>query len=387
VSGRPLHAAVLPAGRPLLDLLRTALAGGPAIMPIDPGLPAPVRDRLLAAMRPHALVQTGGARPLAGGVAAPDDVALVITTSGSTGEPKGVELTASALRHSATATLQRINAAPGDRWLCCLPPSHIAGVQVLIRSVVCGTDPVLVERFTVAAVAGAPAEHIAVVPTMLRRLLDAGTDLARFTSVLVGGAALGHDLLERARAAGAPVVLTYGMTETAGGCVYDGRPLDGVTVDLTTEGRIRISGPVLARGYRLRPDLQAATFAGGRLITSDLGSIADDGRLQVLGRIDDVIVTGGVNVSAAAVGDLLATHPDVAQAAAVAAADEEWGQRVVAIVVPRTPAGPPTLAALRAYVAAQAPASHVPRELVLVEALPMLASGKLDRLAVQGMRR
>ena len=383
MPGRPLYAVALPAGPALLDLLGAALDGGPAVLPIDPALPAPARHRLLAELRPHTLVTDRGSVRLPGDEPAGDGVSVVIATSGSTGSPKGVELAASALKYSAAATLRRVDARAGERWLCCLPPSAVGGLQVLIRSLLGGTEPVVLDGFSAEQVAAAPAQHLAVVPTQLRRLLDADVDLARFRTILVGGDALPSDLLARAAAAGAPVVTTYGMTETSGGCVYDGRPLDGVEIDVIDDGRVRIGGPVLARGYRLRPDLTEAALADGWLTTQDLGRVTGDGRLEVLGRVDDVIVTGGVNVSATAIGELLATQADVAAAAVVGVADEEWGQRVVAVVVPKTEASPPNLAVLRAHVYARAAPALAPRELHLVDALPMLASGKLDRPALR----
>lgn len=383
MAARPLHAAVLPTGPALLGLLRAALDGGPALLPVDPHLPGPARLRLLATLRPKAVATPGGLQRFDDGVPVDDEVALVIATSGSTGEPKGVQLSAAALRHSATAVLDRIQAAPADRWLCCLPTSHIGGVGVLMRSLVAGTDPVLLDRFSVNTFAQASAEHTAVVPTMLQRLLDAGADLARFRSVLVGGAALPAELRTRATEAGATIVPTYGTTETAGGCVYDGVPLDGVTADVRHDGRIRITGPVLASGYRLRPDLTSEAFVDGWLVTPDLGRFADGGRLQVLGRDDDVIVTGGVNVAATAVSDLISTHPGVAQVAVVGRPDAQWGQLVVAIVVPADPAAPPTLTQLRVHVAAEAAAPLAPRDLVLLDAMPVLPSGKIDRRALR----
>jgi o-succinylbenzoate---CoA ligase len=366
----------LPPGPALFDALRRALDGGPAILPVDPRLPLQARNRLLAALRPDEPVDP--------------DVALVIATSGSTGAPKGVELTAAALQASAKASLARIGAQPGDRWLCCMPTHHIAGIQVLVRALVLGTDPLILDRFDVTAVTETEATHVSLVPTMLLRLLDAGVDVARFRCILLGGADAPPRLLDRARAAGARIITTYGMTETAGGCVYDGRPLDGVEVTLSRceedrnqrdprageSGRIRIRGPVLCRRYRARPDLDAEAFHDGWFATHDLGRWAPDGRLEVLSRIDDVIVTGGENVAPAAVATLLAEHPGVAAAAVVGRPDPEWGQRVVALVVPADPRQPPALEGLRRFVAERATAAHAPRELVLVDALPLLPSGK-----------
>jgi O-succinylbenzoic acid--CoA ligase len=196
--------------------------------------------------------------------------------------------------------------------------------------------------------------------------------------VLLGGAAAPPELLEQARGAGVRVVTTYGMSETSGGCVYDGVPLPGVTVEAGE--RIRLCGSVVARGYRLRPDLTAELFDGQCFTTSDRGVLVD-GRLVVQGRTDDVLVTGGENVAPAAVEAVLAAHPSVAEVAVVGAPDEEWGQRVVAVVVLR---GPLSLEEARDHVGRRLPRSHAPRELRVVDALPLLPSGKIDRMGLRG---
>jgi len=304
-------------------------------------------------------------------------------------------LPASALRHSATATAERLG-GPGT-WLLALAPHHIAGVQVLVRSLLAGTRPEvldLAQGFTAEAFvdatgrlsARAPGRrYTAVVPTQLLRLLDAGGPaveaLASYEAVLVGGAATAPSLLDRARASGARVVTTYGMSETCGGCVYDGRPLSGVRVRVGADGRIRVGGPVLFSGYRLRPVLTAATLLSGELVTNDLGRIDADGRLAVLGRADEIVVTGGENVALAAVEAALAEHPAVREAAALGVADPEWGQRLVAVVVPfgRMPA----LAELRQWVAERAGRAAAPREVLAAVALPLLGPGKLDRAALR----
>lgn len=373
---RRLITLALPSGPALLDALRGALDGGPAILPLPASKPE--QDLVRAALRPDELVHP--------------EVAVVIATSGSTGVPKGVELTAVALQASAAASLARIGARPDDRWLCCLPTSHIAGIQVLVRALVLGTEPVILPRFEPMAVATAEATHVSLVPTMLLRLLDAGVDLARFRCILLGGASAPPALLDRARAADARIVTTYGMTETAGGCVYEGRPLDGVEVAIRREGvggdtpdghgHIDLRGPVLFRGYRGRPDLDAVAFRQGWFRTPDLGRWTPDGRLTVLGRADEVIITGGENVAPVAVAGILAEHPAVAEATVVGRPDHEWGQRVVAIVVPRDPRQPPSLDALRGFVAERGSPAQAPRELVLVDRLPLLRSGKVDRAAL-----
>ncbi|GLW67343.1 O-succinylbenzoic acid--CoA ligase [Actinomadura rubrobrunea] len=388
---RPVHAVLLPPGERLFQALAAALDGtGPAICPLSPDLPAPALRTLLDALAPHAVETADGLRPRRGEHPAPvpvaDGTAVLIATSGSTGTPKIVELSAAALRHSAAASLARIGARPGDRWLCCLPTSHIAGVQVLVRSLVAGTEPVILPGFDTAAfdaaLAGGRARHTALVPTQLRRLLDAGVDLARLGVIVLGGAAASPALLDEARAHGARIVTTYGMSETCGGCVYDGVPLDGVRVAVGDDGRIRLAGPVLFTGYRLRPDLTAAARDGEWFVAPDLGVVEPDGRLRVRGRADDVINTGGEKVVAGEVAAVLARHPAVRDVVVVGRPDPEWGERVTAVVVPAGP--PPTLDDLRAWVRAAMPAPAAPRELELVEAIPLLPSGKPDRQALRG---
>lgn len=374
---RPLHAVVLPPGPRLLRALADALDGGPAICPLPPDLPAPALRDLLDALAPDAIETPAGLTPRSPGrepVGA--GTAVLIATSGSTGAPKFVELSADALRHSATGTLTRIEAAPGDRWLCCLPTSHISGVQVLVRSLVAGTGPVIAPHFD-AAVAQAGGLHVSLVPTQLRRLLDTGADLSRLGAIILGGAAAAPGLLAEARTRGARVFTTYGMSETCGGCVYDGAPLDGMRVALGDGGRIRLAGPSLFTGYRLRPRLTAGARDGEWFTTQDLGVI-EDGRLRVRGRVDDVINTGGEKVVAGEVAAALSRHPAVRDVVVVGRPDPEWGERVTAVVVPAAPATP-ELPELRALVRETMPAYAAPRELELVEAIPLLASGKPDR--------
>jgi O-succinylbenzoic acid--CoA ligase len=362
----------LPPGEAFVAALDAAWERGDAVLPLDPSAPRAVTERLLAAMRPD----DPGA-PLDAGIA------LVIATSGSTGEPKGAQLRHEALEASARATHARIGLEPHDRWLSCLPWQHIGGLQVMLRARLLDIPLEIHERFAVEAVAASEATLVSLVPTQLVRLLDAGVDLRRFRVILLGGAAATPTLLDRAREAGAPVVTTYGMSETSGGCVYDGRPLDEVEVSIADDGRIRVRGPVVMAGYRLRPDLSSQVLSGGGwLTTGDLGAIDKNGVLSVLGRADDVIVTGGENVAADAVAAVLASHPDLVEVVVTGVPDPQWGQRIVAVVV--AGAGtPPSLADLRELCAARLPLAAVPRALVVVDELPRLVSGKPDRLAVQ----
>lgn len=386
-TARPLAAVQLPPGPEMVDALRQAWDHGPALLPLSPSLPERELARLLNELRPATLTQAGATTALDGARPVDPEVAVVIATSGSTGAPRGVELTRAALEASAQASLSRLEATPDDRWLCCLPSSSVGGLQVLIRALVLGRPAVLVPRFTPAALAAAPsATHVALVPTMLLRLLDAGVDLGRFRRILLGGAAAPPQLLTRARTAGARVTVTYGMTETAGGCVYDGQPLDGVEVEVDGEGeggRIRIRGAVVCHGYRTRDGRAQPEIREGWLHTDDLGRIGRDGRIEVLGRHDDVIVTGGANVIPARVAALLAGHPGVGGAEVVSRPDPEWGQLLVAVIVPAQRGAAPDLAALRDFLADRATPPELPRELVVLDRLPLLTSGKVDRLALR----
>jgi O-succinylbenzoic acid--CoA ligase len=177
------------------------------------------------------------------------------------------------------------------------------------------------------------------------------------------------------------------MSETAGGCVYDGRPLDGVDVTTDEAGRIRVRGPMLMTGYRLQRELTEEVFEAGWLITSDLGMIDDDGRLQVAGRVDDVVITGGENVVTADVATVLGDHPDIAEVAVTGVDDTQWGQRLVAVVVTRAGSDGLTLAGLRAWSQERLAVAARPRGLVVVAEIPRLPSGKVDRRAISALAR
>jgi O-succinylbenzoic acid--CoA ligase len=320
----------------------------------------------------------------------------MVATSGSTGGPKRVQLSAAALAASAAASHVRLG-GPG-RWLLALPAQHVAGLQVLVRAALAGTQLAVLDlrgEFDPAAF-GAAAQRLArksegrcytaLVPTQLARLLD--TDprpLAGFNAVLLGGAAAPDGLLQRARAAGVRVVTTYGMTETAGGCVYDGWPLDGTRVRVDGEGSIELTGPMLATGYLDAPEETATAFRDGWFTTSDLGRLDEQGRLRVLGRADDVVVTGGLNIAPADVEAVLTGLPGVAAACVVGLPDPEWGERVTAVVVSADPGRPPDPDALRAAARRLLTGAQVPKEIVLFGELPLLGVGKPDRSAVRAM--
>jgi O-succinylbenzoic acid--CoA ligase len=361
-------------------------------------------DGLVTAERAIAGALDGGTPvlPLAGPEPGPavaaqevEGVAAVVATSGSSGTPKHVLLSARALRTSGEATLDHLG-GPGQ-WLLALPAQHVAGFQVLCRSVLAGTSPVALPPgapFTVEAFAAAVARmrrdvprYASLVPTQLTRLLRHPSGVAALgdlDAVLVGGAALPAPVADLVRQHRLPVVTTYGMTETSGGCVYDGRPLRGVRVELA-DGRIRLGGPVVAQGYLGLPDLTRERFAthGGTrwYLTDDAGQLEDD-LLRVLGRVDDVINTGAHKVDPVDVVAALLRVPGVRAAHVEGVPDEEWGQLVAAAVVPD---GPVSLdpEEVRGAVRGALPAHAVPRRVVLLESLPLLPSGKPDRLRLR----
>jgi O-succinylbenzoic acid--CoA ligase len=354
----------------LLPTLAAALAGdGPALLPVtdqEPGLPAAL----------------GVDRPV------DDRVALVIGTSGSTGAPKGALLASDAVKASATATHARLG-GPGT-WLLAMSVRYIGGLQVLIRSLLAGTRPAVAdltdgfrpEEFTKAAFAAleAPGRHYtALVPTQLTRLMtgDALEALRGFDAIVMGGAAMPEALRQRARDEGVNAIPSYGMSETASGCVYDGVPLDGVEIRLT-DGRIDIRGPMLADGYRGFDG--ESPFVDGWFHTSDLGRWLEDGRLEVVGRLDDVINTGGVKIAPLLVERALTAVPGVTDACVVGLPDPEWGQIVAAAVVATEP---PSEAHLREAAREAAGRAGAPKLIRFLPELPLLGPGKVDRAAVR----
>ena len=331
-------------GPSFVDALRRAWDDGDAVLPVDPRLPAPARDALLASMRLDDDVDDGDA--------------LVVATSGTTGEPKGVVLTHDAVSASATATSARLDVDPArDRWLCVLPLAHVGGLSVVTRALVTGTPLTFDERDPAATL-------VSMVATQVRR-----QDVSRFRTVVLGGSAPPASLPPN-------VVTTYGMTETGSGVVYDGVPLDGVEVR-AVGGELQVRGPMLLRAYRDGSDPRTAD---GWLPTGDAGEVMD-GRVTVRGRIADVIVTGGEKVWPDPVEAVLRGVSGVADVAVIGATDDEWGQRVVACVVPD--GEPPTLEALRDAVKAVLPAYAAPKQLVLVDAVPRTPLGKVQRRMIR----
>lgn len=370
----------------VLDALRVALAGGPAVAPrTDDRVP----DDLPATV--------------------PVAVALVVETSGSTGHAKRVALSADALLAGAAAADQALS-GPGQ-WLLALPAHYIAGLNVLVRSITAGTEPVLLGSggFDPGAFARAarrldhPVRYVSLVPAQLAALLDAAESergseaagagsapddagvagaLRGFAAVLVGGQATPASLIARARLLGVPIVRTYGASETSGGCVYDGVPVGRTRVEIV-DGQIELSGPSLFDEYLADPERTEAALTtrdGLRWYrTGDHGTVSDEGVLTVTGRLDDVIVSGGEKVSLGVVERVVRERPGLDAAVVVRSPHPRWGE--VPVVV--TTGAAPDLLELRRAVVERAGRAAAPDRVVVLAALPLLSSGKPDRRALE----
>ncbi len=382
-------------GREQVVLLHALMKLGAAVMPLSPALSAAERKAVLDAVSPEIdlsddavqLPQTEADMPLLGEHDL-DDIHCRILTSGSSGTPRPVALSYGNHLWSAVGSAFNIGVDPSDRWLCCVPLSHVAGLSIVMRSVIYGTTAVLHDGFDTDRVAAALADDeitvVSLVTTMLQRLLDARADLAGPRVILVGGGPVPAEVLEEALAKGATVVQTYGLTETCSQVTTlaaadarrkvgsAGRPL--LTTHLRiSDGEILVQGPTVAPG---------AADADGWLHTGDLGRIDDEGFLYVEDRIDDLIVTGGENVVPAEVEAVLMRHPEVVDAAVVGREDPEWQQAVTAVVVMQEGSGAGA-EDLRRHCASELAGFKVPKRIEMASALPRTPSGKLLRRALR----
>ncbi len=345
---------------------------GDAITVIDPRLPKVETDRVLAALAPTAIVDRSGRTKLPAGRPVQDGDAIVLATSGTTGDPKGVVLTSDAVLASAVATSQQLGIDPDqDKWLGCLPLAHIGGLSVVTRALLTSTPLELHRNFDPAAVMTAANNGVTRVSLVTRAMRQ--IDPTAFTTILLGGGAIPSDRPPNA-------VATYGMTETGSGVVYDRQALPGVEIQISAEGEVKLKAPMLLRCYRTSNGEVDPFDSNGWFATGDAGQIDDEGVLSVFGRIGDVIATGGEKVWPSRLEPFLAKQPGVGEVAVIGKPDPDWGQRVVAIVVP-TNAGP-NLDQLRDATKENFGAWYAPREIELVSELPKTALGKVKRHAL-----
>ncbi len=385
--------AALLSGPALAEVVMAAWEAGEAVLPCNPGAPPAETERLLARLRPTHVHDRDGRRPVADGIPVAAGTAAIVATSGTTGAPKGVELTRAGMEVMGRGYSAGLFAGPDDRWLACLPLHHVAGLGILARAFVTGVPWTAHDGFDLDRVARAPRAEgttiVSVVPTTLHRLLDARAPLHEFRRVVVGGAPCPPALRARAEAASVPVVDAYGQSETWGGWALDGRPIAGASVRLADDGEVQVRGAMVMRGYRLDPALTATVLApDGWLSTGDVGTIDagttdGDETIRIIDRKTDLVITGGVNVSPTEVEAVLAHHPDVRDVCVIGTADEEWGERVVACVVPVDETRPPSLDALRDFARTELSAAKLPRELRVVEEIPRSPGGKPLRRLVR----
>ena len=358
-----LVALDLPGGPDFVDALRRVWDDGDAVFPLDRRIPAAVQAALLSRMGVAAVITADGETALPHGVPVEAGDALVMATSGSSGEPKGVVLTHDAVAASSVATSKRLGVTADDHWLACLPLAHVGGLSVITRALHTGTRLTVHDGFDADAVERSGATLVSLVATALARI-----DPTLFRVIVLGGSRPPADRP-------ANTVTTYGMTETGSGVVYDRRPLDGVEIR-AVDGELQLRCPMLLRCYRDGTDPRTAD---GWYPTGDLGSIDADGVVSVDGRKGDLIITGGENVWPEPIEAILREHPAVADVAIAGTPDDEWGQLVTAYVVPVDRDRPPTLEELRAAVKERLAAFNAPRRVVIVAEVPRTTLNKVKR--------
>lgn len=389
-----LVAVDLPPGPAWLDVLWDLWTGGVTFLPLDRRLSGQERRAVVELAQPACIISDADEVLFADPAPIdPEQVAIVVPTSGTAGAPKLVELSRAAVSAAVGLSLGALGSNvglvaldPSEPWVACLTPAHVGGLLALMRGLIFATPVTVLEGFDAATlIERAPAgAHVALVPAMLRRLIEIDADLAALGVLLVGGGALDPELRDAAARLGGRVVTTYGLTETCGGIAYDGHLFED-TQARVDDGQIELHGPTLMGGYRHDPAATAAAFTlDGWLRTRDAGAVGDDGLLSVHGRLDEAIRTGSETVWPQEVERALRDHPKVAEVAVAGRLDPEWGERVVAFVVAAPGGDPPTLDELRAHASERLARFKAPKDLVLLSELPRTTSGKLRRGALPG---
>ncbi len=368
-----LVALDLPGGSDFVRALDQVWSDGDTAFPVDQRLSADARMAIARAMQVTAVVTSSGRAMLADGRPTEPGDAVVVATSGSTGEPKGVILTHAAIAASADATNGRLDVTARDHWLACLPLSHVGGLSVVMRALHGGIALTVLPRFDADAVTHAAqdgATLTSLVATALTRI-----DPTIFRCIVLGGG--------RPPESRPPnTVTTYGLTETGSGVVYDGVPLEGVEIEIAPDGEILLRCPMMLRAYR---DGSSPIDADGWLHTNDLGRWLDDGRLHVEGRRGDLIISGGENIWPEQVEAILAKHPLVREVGVAGLDDPQWGEIVAAWIVPEDASNPPSLDGLRGFVREHLPAFMAPRAAFVVAELPRTNLGKIRRSRLRSL--
>ena len=371
-----LIALDMPASKTFVDLVQRAWSNGDAVLPIDQRLPLVSKKLLMDKLAPSEIIDASfTTSSLPNGRPMQDGDALVIASSGSTGSPKGIIHTHSSIIAGAQASVSRLQLSASDHWLVCIPVSHVGGFSVISRALHTGAALTLHPAFNAAAVQEAAkngATHTSLVATALSRI-----DASLFRTILLGGSSAPDNLPSN-------VVTTYGMTETGGGVVYNGQPLDNVEIKIV-DGEIFLRCPMLMRAYR---NDQTISIEHGWYATGDIGEIDENGKLSVRGRRSDMIITGGENVWPSAVENSLTSHPIVNQVVVRGMPDTTWGQRVVAYVVLNDSSQSSEvklLSDLREHVKQTLPAFCAPQQIVVLAEIPRTSLGKVDMQALPSL--
>ena len=345
-----------------VDELSKAWDEGDAVLPIDQRLPIEAKKQLINQLNPTHIISSDGRVTLEGGQPVESGDALVVATSGSTGTPKGVVLTQESVLASAKASSSALDVTFDDHWYSCLPLAHVGGLSVVTRSLLMGTQLTIAPRFDPDEVErhSHTCTLISIVPTALQRI-----DPRKFRAILLGGS---KPPPNRPR----NVIATYGLSETGSGIVYEGRPLNGVEIQISNDDEILVRSPMNMRSYR---DGSSSIDSDGWLHTGDIGSLSDDGLLQVQGRQGDVIVTGAEKVWPEAVETAIASLFEPQQFAVIGLPDAEWGERVV-VATTRTDI---SLTQIRDLVLQTLPNYCVPKSIHIVGSIPQTAIGKIRR--------
>ena len=370
---RELVALDIPATNHLVDIINSIWEDGDAFFPIDQRLPAKVKKALIDLLKPSRLIDsTGGTTKLDGAVPIEADQRLAMATSGTTGSPKIVMYTMDQLVASADATAARIGVMASDKWLCCLPIAHIGGLSVIIRSLLLG-NPVEVQNGfdarDVDEAARLGATLTSLVPAALTLI-----DPKIFRKIVLGGSKPPRQLPTN-------TMVTYGLTETGSGVVYNSVPLPGLEIVISPQSEILLKGPMIATLYRDGSKIQDDL---GWFHTRDSGSFTSN-KLEVFGRVDEIINSGGEKVFPGIIESLLESHPKVHQIAVIALSDSRWGEAVTAVVVPSPEFDPPTLAELREFVKSELPPYCAPTRLEIVNDMPMTNLGKIQKNILKKM--
>ncbi|TAN24815.1 MAG: hypothetical protein EPN30_06320 [Actinomycetota bacterium] len=364
---RELVALDMPASNLLVDIIRAIWDDGNGFVPIDQRLSFKAKQVLVKSLRPSQIIDsTGTSTKIQGAMPLENEQCLAMATSGTTGQPKMVMFTMAQIMASASATSSHIGVTFSDKWLCCLPIAHIGGLSVILRALLIGNPVEIHNGFNaddVKAAAKDGATLVSLVPTAMARL-----DPYIFRKIILGGSKPPANIPSN-------TMVTYGLTETGSGVVYDGMPLTGVEFKVASSQEIMLKGPMIATRYRSGAAIQDDL---GWFHTGDAGRISH-GKLDVDGRIDEIINTGGENISPALVERVLEMHPKVHQVAVIGLPDPKWGEAVTAVVIPNPNHEAPRLEELRDFVKSELPPHYAPTRLQLVSRMPTTNLGKIQK--------